>query len=118
MIYDKNNIFAKILRSEIPCNKVYEDDFNLGFYDVNPQAKIHILVIPKGEYIDFNDFMEKASGQEVESLFKSVRTISKELDIAKEGFRVITNKGKNAGQEVPHFHIHILAGEKLSVKLA
>ncbi len=112
-MYDKNNIFAKILRSEIPCNKVYEDDFSLFFNDINPQAKIHILGIPKTECVDLSDFIENSDHKLISSFFNSINLVIKQLNIRESGYRVITNSGENGGQEVPHFHIHILAGERI-----
>ena len=113
MTYDENNIFAKILRKEIPCKKIYENDYALAFYDINPQAKIHILVIPKGKYISFSDFSKKASKDEIEGFFKAVDKVADDQDLTKEGYRLLTNNGVNAGQEVPHFHIHIFGKQKL-----
>ena len=113
MNYDKNNIFAKILRGEIPCKKVYENDFVLSFYDVNPQKKIHVLVIPKGEYVDLHDFNNKASNEEIVGLNKAITHISTLLGIKDKGYRTLTNIGNDGGQEVPHLHFHIFAGEKV-----
>jgi histidine triad (HIT) family protein len=113
-MYDKNNIFAKILKKEIPCKLFYEDDRVFFFNDINPQAKIHILGIPKIEVIDFGDFILKADKDMVKYFFSKVYDIVKEVGIDKSGFKIITNSGKNGGQLVPHFHIHILGGEKLS----
>ena len=115
MKYDKNNIFAKILRNEIPCDKVFENEYVLSFYDVNPQKKIHILVIPKGEYIDLDHFNAKASEKEILELQKSISHIVKMLKISNDekGYRVLSNVGKNGGQEVPHLHYHIFGGEKI-----
>ena len=112
-MYDKNNIFAKILRNEIPCNKVHEDEYSLFFNDINPQAKIHILGIPKKRCVDYFDFISKSDDKTITSFFNSVNLVIEKMAIAKEGFRIISNSGENGGQEVPHFHIHILAGEKL-----
>tara|TARA_B100000674_G_C37664142_1_gene833935 strand:+ start:205 stop:555 length:351 start_codon:yes stop_codon:yes gene_type:complete len=112
-MYDKNNIFAKILRNEIPCNKVHEDEHSLFFNDINPQAKIHILGIPKKPCVDYFDFISKSDDKTITSFFNSVNLVIEKMAIAKEGFRIISNSGENGGQEVPHFHIHILAGEKL-----
>ena len=100
MTYDENNIFAKILRKEIPCDKVYEDEFSLFFNDINPQAKMHVLGIPKFPCKNF-------------SVFKSVQFVIIKLKIEESGYRLITNSGEDGGQEVPHFHIHILAEEKI-----
>ena len=112
-MYDKNNIFAKILRGEIPCSKIYEDDFSLFFHDINPQAKIHILGIPKIPCIDFADFISKADELNVLSFFKSINSVIDKLNIKETGYRLVSNSGENGGQEVPHFHIHILGGEKI-----
>tara|TARA_B110000263_G_scaffold203478_1_gene183469 strand:- start:203 stop:568 length:366 start_codon:yes stop_codon:yes gene_type:complete len=116
MIYDKNNIFAKILRKEIPCNKIYENEYILSFYDINPQKKIHALIIPKGEYIDLDDFNKKASNQEIVALIKGISDVAKKLGIsveANKGYRALTNLGEDGGQEVPHLHFHLFGGEKV-----
>ena len=117
MNYDKNNIFAKILRGEIPCKKIYEDKFVLAFYDVSPQRKIHALVIPKGEYINLDDFSTKATQEEISGLIKGIGIVAKKLGVSEsakgEGYRTLVNVGKNGGQEVPHLHFHILGGEKV-----
>ncbi len=112
-MYDKNNIFAKILRNEIPCDKIYEDENSLFFRDINPQAKIHILGIPKIECTDISDFIIKSDEKTFYSFFKNVNQVIKKLNIKDSGFRIITNTGENGGQEVPHFHIHILGGERI-----
>ena len=112
-MYDKNNIFAKILRKEIPCDKVYEDEFSLFFNDINPQAKIHILGIPKFPCTTFSDFLKSADNENITSFFKSVQFVINDINIENTGYRLITNSGEDGGQEVPHFHIHILAGEKI-----
>ena len=112
-MYDNNNIFAKILRKEIPCSKVYEDETSFFFDDINPQAKIHVLGIPKAKCIDFEDFISNSDGKTVSTFFNSVNAVIEKLDIKKSGFRIITNAGVDGGQEVPHFHVHILAGEKI-----
>ncbi len=116
-MYDENNIFAKILRSEIPCEKVYEDDSVLFFYDINPIAKIHVLGIPKINCIDIDDFIQKADEATVKNFFNKVSEVVTKLKIKETGYRLVTNIGKNGGQEVPHFHIHILGGEKIGSKL-
>ena len=113
MKYDDNNIFAKILRGEIPCDKIYEDDFVLSFHDINPQKKIHALVIPKGEYIDLDDFNNKASDKEITEFHKAVSHVSNLLGATGKGYRVLSNIGIDGGQEVPHLHFHIFAGEKI-----
>ena len=117
MNYDKNNIFAKILRGEIPCKKIYEDDCVLAFHDINPQKKIHALVIPKGEYINLDDFSSKASEKEIVGLIKGLGTVAKKLGVSEVvkggGYRSLVNVGGDGGQEVPHLHFHILGGEKV-----
>tara|TARA_B100000925_G_C21762437_1_gene368388 strand:+ start:140 stop:490 length:351 start_codon:yes stop_codon:yes gene_type:complete len=112
-MYDENNIFAKILRKEIPCDKVHEDEYSLFFKDINPQAKIHILGIPKFPCTTFSEFLKNADDDIILRFFRSVQVVIKNLDIEKRGYRLITNSGEDGGQEVPHFHIHILAGEKI-----
>ena len=112
-MYDENNIFAKILRKEIPCDKVHEDEFSLFFNDINPQAKIHVLGIPKFPCTTFSNFLKKADNENITSFFKSVHNVIIKLKIEESGYRLITNSGVDGGQEVPHFHIHILAGEKI-----
>ena len=112
-MYDENNIFAKILRKEIPCDKVYEDEFSLFFNDINPQAKIHVLGIPKFPCTTFSDFLKNADNENITSFFKSVQAVINNINIENTGYRLITNSGEDGGQEVPHFHIHILAGEKI-----
>ena len=106
--YDKNNIFAKILKGEIPCDKVYEDEKVFAFKDINPKAPVHILVVPKAEYVSFDDFMEKASDSEIAYFFKKVREIAKGQGVSESGYRVVANNGEKAGQIVFHFHVHIL----------
>ena len=112
-MYDDNNIFAKILRNEIPCKKFYEDEFSLFFYDIAPQAKIHILGIPKFKCVDLGDFVSKADKNLVTIFFKNINLVVERLNINTTGYRIVSNAGKDGGQEVPHFHIHILAGEKI-----
>ncbi len=116
MIYDDNNIFAKILRGEIPCKKIYEDDYVLSFHDINPQKKIHALVIPKGKYVNLDDFSSKASDKEILGLVKGINTVAKKLRISSDtgkGYRLIANINENGGQEVPHLHFHLFGGEKI-----
>ena len=116
MSYDENNIFAKILRGEIPCKKIYEDEFVLSFYDINPQKKIHALVIPKGKYIDLDDFCKNASSNEMVGVFKGIEAVAKKLSISNDkgkGYRALTNIGRDGGQEVPHLHFHLFGGEKI-----
>ena len=111
--YNQDNIFAKIIRGEIPANKVYEDDNVLAFHDISRAAPTHVLVIPKGEYLNFAEFSTKASAQEIAHFFKKIGEIAQELGVAESGFRIISNSGANAHQTVPHFHVHILAGKKM-----
>jgi histidine triad (HIT) family protein len=115
MTYDKNNIFAKILRGEIPCKKFFENEYVLSFHDTNPKKKIHILVIPKGEYIDLDDFVSNASDKEIVEFNKAIVQIVKILKISNQenGYRVLSNIGQDGGQEVPHLHYHIFGGEQL-----
>jgi len=119
MNYDKNNIFAKILRGEIPLKqseKIYEDEFVLSFYDINPKKKVHALVIPKGEYINLDDFSKRASEKEIVGLIKGINKVAEKLGISINGgagYRVIANIGEDGGQEVPHLHFHLLGGEKV-----
>ena len=116
MSYNKNNIFAKILRKEIPCKKIFENEHVLSFHDINPQKKIHALVIPKGEYIDLDDFNARASDQEIVALSKAISEVSKILSISTDtgkGYRALTNLSEDGGQEVPHLHFHLFGGEKV-----
>jgi len=117
MIYDKNNIFAKILRDEISCKKIYEDEYVLSFYDINPQKKVHALVIPKGEYVDLDDFCINASEKQIAGLMKGIAIVAKKIGVSDTvkggGYRSLVNVGKNGGQEVPHLHFHIFGGEKV-----
>ena len=112
-MYDKNNVFAKIIRKEIPCDKVYEDEKVLFFYDINPKAKIHILGIPKIEVICLSDFIKKSSESNFAYFFQKIFEIIKQFKLDKTGYRLIANEGKYANQEVPHFHIHIMGGNDL-----
>jgi len=117
MSYDKNNIFARILRGEIPCKKIYENEYILSFYDINPQKKVHALVIPKGEYTDLDDFSSRASEKEISELIKGISFIAKKLGIDLtdngKGYRSLVNIGEHGGQEVPHLHFHLFGGEKV-----
>lgn len=111
--YDDENIFAKILKGDIPCDKVYEDDHVLAFNDIAPQAPVHILVIPKGKYVSIDDFGANAPAEEVKAFFAAVAKIAAEKGITDDGFRSIANTGLNGGQEVPHFHLHLLGGKHI-----
>ena len=116
MSYDKNNIFAKILRKEIPCKKIFENDHVLSFHDINPQKKIHVIVIPKGEYINLDDFNNKATDQEIVALSKAITEVSRILGISTDtgkGYRALTNLDDHGGQEVPHLHFHLFGGENV-----
>ncbi|MDA8612955.1 HIT domain-containing protein [Candidatus Pelagibacter bacterium] len=116
MSYDENNIFAKILRGEIPCNKIYEDNLVLSFHDINPQKKIHALIIPKGKYVDLDDFSLNASPEEMVALIKGINIVAKKLGISTEagkGYRALANISDDGGQEVPHLHFHLFGGEKV-----
>ncbi len=116
MSYDGNNIFAKILRGEISCNKIYEDDFVLSFYDINPQKKIHALDIPKGKYVDLDDFSQNATPEEMVGLLKGINTVARTLGISVDsgkGYRALANVSEHGGQEVPHLHFHLFGGEKV-----
>ena len=116
--YDQNNIFARILRSEIPCKKVYEDDSALAFHDINPQAPIHVLVIPKGTYVSMADFTANAPDALVLGFFRAVGKVAAELELTEPGYRILANHGPDSHQEVPHLHIHIFGGKRLGPMLA
>ena len=116
MSYDHNNIFAKILRNEIPCKKIYENEYILSFFDINPQKKIHALVIPKGKYIDLDDFSINASPEEMVGLLKGINIVAKKLEISVDkgkGYRALANISEHGGQEVPHLHFHLFGGERI-----
>jgi diadenosine tetraphosphate (Ap4A) HIT family hydrolase len=113
MAYDENNIFAKILRGEIPCDKVYEDDFALAFHDINPQTPVHVLVIPKGPYVSSDDFFAEASDAEIAGFMRAVGKVARDMGTVADGYRILANHGPDAHQEVPHFHIHLFAGKDL-----
>ena len=116
-MYDENNIFAKIIRGEIPCDKVYEDDDVLFFKDIYPIATIHVLGIPKSQCVDFSDFISKNTPTTISEFFTKTNQVIERLGITKDGYRVISNSGINGGQEVPHFHIHILGGQKINLSI-
>ena len=116
--YDESNIFARILRGEIPAKRVYEDDHVLAFHDINPMSPTHILVIPKGPYVSWDDFSERASDAEVVAFVRTVGQIARQAGLVSEGYRLLANTGGNAGQEVPHLHVHIFAGRPLGPMLA
>jgi len=116
-VYDDNNVFAKILRGEIPCKKVYEDTHTLAFDDINPQAPIHTLVIPKGKYVSMKDFTTRASDTELAALLRAVGKVAELKGVHESGYRILANAGVNAHQEVPHLHIHIFGGRALGSML-
>ena len=116
--YDEGNIFARILRGEIPCRKAYEDDFALAFHDINPQAPVHILVIPKGPYVSWDDFSAKASEAEIAGFVRAVGQVARDAGLVVPGYRLLGNVGPDSHQEVPHLHVHILAGRPLGPMLA
>lgn len=115
--YDHNNIFARILRGDIPCKKIFEDDHTLAFHDIRPQASVHALVIPKGAYRDMDDFAARASSAEMAAFLRTVGHVARLLGVAESGYRVISNCGSHGGQEVPHLHVHILGGESLGAMM-
>jgi len=117
MAYDKDNVFAKILRGEIPCDKVYEDEFALAFNDINPLAPVHVLVIPKGEYVSLDDFTARASVEEVGGFFRAVGETARRLGLPQDGYRFLANNGRNANQEVMHLHVHLFGGAPLGPML-
>jgi histidine triad (HIT) family protein len=116
--YDESNIFARILRGEIPCSKVYEDEHALAFNDINPQAPTHILVVPKGPYVSWDDFSERASEAEIAGFVRAVGKIAREAGLVQPGYRLLANTGLNSHQEVPHLHVHIFGGRPLGPMLA
>ena len=113
MAYDDSNIFARILRGEIPCDKVFEDDHVLAFRDINPLTAVHILVIPKGAYVSMDDFSAQASDAEIVALNRAVGKIARDEGLVETGYRTLVNNGAAAGQEIPHLHIHIFGGQPL-----
>jgi diadenosine tetraphosphate (Ap4A) HIT family hydrolase len=116
--YDDENIFARILRGELPANKVYEDEFAFAFHDIHPLAPTHILVIPKGSYVSWDDFSAQASDSEIAGLTRAVGKIARDAGLVEQGYRVLANVGLNSGQEVPHLHLHIFGGRPLGPMLA
>jgi histidine triad (HIT) family protein len=116
--YDDTNIFAKILRGELPAKKVYEDEHALAFHDINPLAPVHILVVPKGAYVSWDDFSERASDAELAGFVRAVGKVAREQQLVVQGYRLLANTGKRSGQEVPHLHVHIFGGQPLGPMLA
>ena len=116
--YDDSNIFARILRGEIPCRKVHEDDHALAFHDINPQAPFHVLVIPKGRYVSWDDFSERGSAEEIAGFVRAVGQVARKHGLVAAGYRLLANVGGHGGQEVPHLHVHLFAGAPLGPMLA
>jgi diadenosine tetraphosphate (Ap4A) HIT family hydrolase len=116
--YDESNIFARILRGEIPSRRVYEDEYALAFHDISPQAPVHILVIPKGAYVSWDDFSERAPDAEIAGFVRAVGRVARDAGLVAPGYRLLANVGANSGQEVPHLHVHIFAGRGLGPMLA
>ena len=116
--YDDANIFARILRGEIPCKRVHEDAHALAFHDINPQAPVHVLVIPKGRYVSIADFSANGSDAEIAGFWRAVAKVAKVLGVEAGGYRVLTNMGADGGQEVPHFHVHIFGGRRIGRMVA
>jgi diadenosine tetraphosphate (Ap4A) HIT family hydrolase len=116
--YDPDNIFAKILRGEIPCNKVYEDEWALAFHDISPQAPVHILVVPRGAYVGWDDFTAQASAEEIAGFVRAVGHVAREHDLVAPGYRLLVNLGAHGGQEVPHLHVHLFGGTPLGPMIA
>jgi diadenosine tetraphosphate (Ap4A) HIT family hydrolase len=116
--YDDSNVFARILRGELPCKKVYEDDHALAFHDINPVAAVHILVIPKGAYVSWDDFSERASDSEIAGFARAAGKVARDQGMVVQGYRLLANTGKRAGQEVPHLHVHIFGGQPLGPMLS
>lgn len=116
--YDDDNLFAKILRGEIPSTRIYEDEWAYAFPDINPQAKLHVLVIPKGRYVSWDDFSANASAEEIAGFVRAVGQVARDHGLVEPGYRILANLGAHGGQEVPHLHIHLFGGEPLGPMLA
>ena len=116
--YDPDNVFAKILRGEIPCNRVYEDEWALAFHDIAPQAPVHVLVIPKGAYVGWDDFAARGSSEEIAGFVRAVGHVAREHGLVEPGYRLLVNLGRNGGQEVPHLHVHLFGGKPLGPMIA
>lgn len=115
--YDDTNIFARLLRGEIPSRRVYEDEWAVAFHDIAPQAKLHVLVIPRGRYVSLADFTRDAPDAELAGFFRAVGTVARQLGLDAPGYRALANTGEHGGQEVPHFHVHLFGGEALSQRM-
>ncbi len=111
--YDSSNIFARILRGEIPCKAVHDDAFALAFHDINPQAPVHVLVIPKGAYVSIADFTASATDAEIAGFWRAVGQVARALGLEAGGYRLLSNMGEDGGQEVPHFHVHLFGGRRI-----
>ena len=118
MAYDQDNVFARILRGELQCNKVYEDEHALAFHDINPLAPVHVLVIPKGEFVSMDDFSAKAEPERIAGFFAAVGEVARRLGLDRSGYRFLANTGAHGHQEVPHFHVHLFGGAPLGPMLA
>jgi diadenosine tetraphosphate (Ap4A) HIT family hydrolase len=116
--YDRDNVFARVLRGELPCNKVYEDEWALAFHDIAPLAPVHILVIPKGEYVSWDDFSAKASDEEIAGFVRAVGHVAREQGLVEPGHRLLVNIGQHGGQEIAHLHVHIFGGRPLGTMLS
>ncbi|MBN8892928.1 MAG: histidine triad nucleotide-binding protein [Acetobacteraceae bacterium SCN 69-10] len=116
--YDDQNVFARILSGEIPCRRVFEDDWALAFHDIAPQAPVHVLVIPKARYVSMADFTARGSAGEIAGFFRAVGAVARQLELETPGYRILANMGPDSGQEVPHFHVHIFGGKPLGPMLA
>jgi diadenosine tetraphosphate (Ap4A) HIT family hydrolase len=117
MAYDPQNVFARIIRGELPCNKVYEDEHVLAFHDVRPQAPVHIVLIPKGEYVSVDDFSERGSDAELTAFMRAIARLARDAGVSEGGYRILANHGRAAHQEVPHFHLHLFGGRDLGPML-
>jgi diadenosine tetraphosphate (Ap4A) HIT family hydrolase len=116
--YDESNVFARLLRGELPSNKVYEDDYAVAFHDLRPLAPTHILVIPRGPYVSWDDFSERASDAEIAGFTRAIGKVARDAGLVEQGYRLLANAGLNSGQEVPHLHVHIFGGRPLGPMLA
>jgi histidine triad (HIT) family protein len=115
--YDPNNIFARILRDEIPSKRVFENEYAVAFHDIAPQAPVHVLIVPRGPYISLADFAVRASEAEIAGFFRAVAQVARELNLEESGYRTLSNMGEDGGQEVPHFHVHLFGGRRLGAML-
>ncbi len=111
--YDPQNVFARILRGEVPCRRAHEDEYALAFHDIAPQAPVHVLVIPKGPYLSLSDFGARATTEEIAGFWRAVSRVAADLGLDARGYRALTNVGEDGGQEVPHFHVHLFGGRRI-----